>query len=127
MAGLTPRLPLNINTVDGAYTLIKNRVALVRQNFKNLVLTAPGERMMIPDFGVGLRNFLFENDTYNLREAIIDRISVQTRKYMPFVQIVSIDIFPNPENDLRADNSLNIHIKYAIPSLQTTDILEISV
>ena len=62
MAGLTPKLPLTLGGDNGNYKLIKTYKNLIKQNFKNLILTAPGERIMDPNFGVGIRNFLFEND-----------------------------------------------------------------
>jgi phage baseplate assembly protein W len=126
MAGLTPKLPLNVDDTDGAYRLIKNYKNLIKQNFKNLVLTAPGERMMLPDFGVGLRNYLFENDTRQVRNNIAQAINQQTRKYMPFVEIIGIDIFPLYNDEINYDNSINIKIRYAVPSLNTVDILELT-
>jgi|TARA_R100000664_G_C2759768_1_gene149913 phage baseplate assembly protein W len=126
MAGLTPKLPLNVDNVDGAYKLIKGYKGLIQQNLKNLVLTAPGERMMIPDFGVGLRNYLFENDTAQVRSNIRSRIAQQVGKYMPFIELVEVNIFPSFNEEVQYDNSINIQIRYAIPSLNTVDILEIS-
>jgi uncharacterized protein len=126
MAGLTPKLPLNVDNVDGAYRLIKNYKELIKQNLKNLVLTAPGERMMIPDFGVGLRNYLFENDTQQVRVTIRTRIFQQVKKYMPFVEIIDVNIFPSYDEQIKYDNSINIQIRYAVPSLNTVDILELS-
>ena len=60
MNGIGPKLPLQRDDINGNYSLITSYAEEVKQNFKNLLLTAPGERMMNPDFGVGLRNFLFE-------------------------------------------------------------------
>jgi len=127
MSGLSPKLPLNVDTIDGAYRLISEHADLVKQNFKNLVLTSPGERMMIPDFGVGILSFLFENDTPDLRESIRSRISQQVQKYMPFVQLSEINIFPSLDDELSMDNSLNVQIYYSIPALEMVDILEISI
>ena len=66
--GISVKLPLTYNSFDGPYTLNKKTKEAVRQNFKNLVLTAPGERVMDPQFGGGMRNFLFEqmNDKHRL-------------------------------------------------------------
>ena len=58
--GIAPKIPLKVDQVDGPYGLIKDYVELVKQNFKMLLLTNPGERIMNPDFGVGLRRYLFE-------------------------------------------------------------------
>ena len=88
MPGITPKLPLLVDSYDGHYKLIKDYKELVKQNFKNLVLTSPGERVMDPEFGVGIRNYLFEQDDLTLRSAIQSRISQQVSRYMPFVQIL---------------------------------------
>ena len=61
MQGIGPALPLTRDSSFGVFALITDYEAEIRQNFKNLVLTSPGERMMNTDFGVGIRNILFEN------------------------------------------------------------------
>ena len=60
MPGLSPKLPLSIDEIDGLATN-KDFREVARQNLKMIVLTSPGERIMIPNFGVGIRNFLFES------------------------------------------------------------------
>ena len=60
--GLSPVIPLQKDSVDGFYVLTKTLAENTKQNFKNLLLTTPGERVMIPGFGVGLRNLLFDNN-----------------------------------------------------------------
>ena len=60
MASYAVKLPLTQDTGD-AYTMIKRIKALVKQNVKMLILTNPGERVMEPNYGVGIRQFLFEN------------------------------------------------------------------
>jgi len=59
--GLSVKLPLYLDPDDGI-GLNKTYRESVKQNFLNLLLTIPGERVMIPRFGVGLKRFLFEND-----------------------------------------------------------------
>ena len=58
---LTPRLPLLVDKSQPGFELIDNIRDLVKQNVKMVVLTSPGERVMIPDFGVGIKGLLFEN------------------------------------------------------------------
>ena len=55
--GLSVKLPLQVNTVDGAYALNKNLEEMAEQNLKMVILTNPGERVMIPEFGAGIRQF----------------------------------------------------------------------
>ena len=46
---LTPQLPLN-ESGELEYEHIGEYRSLIQQNFKNLILTIPGERTMDPDF-----------------------------------------------------------------------------
>ena len=69
MNGIGPQLPLSRDFVNGNYSLIVSYKKEVKQNIKNLLLTSPGERVMNPDFGVGLRRFLFEQ-----RELVIPQV-----------------------------------------------------
>ena len=124
MNGYSPKLPLTRDSVDG-FRLTKNLKEMVQQNFKMLVLTSPGERVMEPAFGVGLYNYLFELDTMIVESEIRDRIARQTRKYMPFVNILSID-FGNRAPGGQVDRSfLSIVIRYKIPSLREVNVLRI--
>ena len=88
--GLSPKLPLSKDPVDG-YKLNKTYQEMIVQNLKMLILTAPGERIMEPSFGVGLRNYLFLNDTPKIRADISSKIGEQVQKYMPFVEIIDVD------------------------------------
>ena len=88
---------------------------------KNLCLTAPGERIMYPDFGVGLRNFLFEIDNPFLRTDISQKIHEQVSIYMPFLNIVGIDFRSAAEDNTLDTNYLGIRLKYIIVPLQQRD------
>ena len=65
--GLAPQLPITFNRRDGIAN-IKNYKLLALQNLKMLVLTIPGERIMDPEFGVGIYALLFENFSSEMRE-----------------------------------------------------------
>ena len=86
MAGLSPKLPIRRDSVDG-YALNKSYIEMTRQNLKNLILTNPGERMMDPDFGVGLKRYLFEQGGTRLYGKIIAKVKSQVQIYMPFLNI----------------------------------------
>tara|TARA_B100000287_G_scaffold411250_1_gene440511 strand:+ start:309 stop:743 length:435 start_codon:yes stop_codon:yes gene_type:complete len=126
MIGIGPKFPLALDSVDGAYLLIKELKEEVKQNFKNLLLTIPGERVMDPEFGIGIERFLFENNTIELRSAIDTRIKQQVRKYLPFIQVRNLIVSPE-EDPMRMDpNSLFVEIKYFIAPIATEDILNIT-
>jgi len=128
MAGIAPALPLTISPVDGPYRLIKTVEELARQNLKNLILTCPGERIMDPEFGVGMRNFIFQQNTQFTYEQIRDRIINQVQIYMDYISIDDI-IFNEgiPEKAQFETNSLSISIKFTITPLNLKDILSLPI
>ena len=119
MYGVRPKLPLIVDDLDGHYGLTKTVREAVKQNFKNLILTSPGERVMDSNFGVGLRNFLFENFTIEVGENIRFRIFDQAKIYMPFIEINSVDI-GQLQDKL---GTLSVAIQYSIPNLGANDTL----
>lgn len=98
MFGYGPKLPLKSTADDGKYGLTKTINETVAQNLKNLILTCPGERIMDPDFGVGLKLYLFEMDASRLAADISERIHTQAQLYMPNLIIENIN-FVLPEQD----------------------------
>ena len=111
MPSLSPKLPMHRSSEDG-YAMNKNLKDVIHQNLKGLLLTSPGERVMDPLFGVGLRGYLFEQNTPIVRERIRDRIYEQVNKYMPFIKLSSVRIVPDETGHI-----LNTSVEYYVPSL----------
>ena len=122
MASLAPKIPLTLDSGDG-YTSIKTLKTLIKQNFKMLILTNPGERVMDPEFGVGIKLFLFENFQSDVYARIDSRIKDQTQKYLPVIEIRSIE-FGVAEIE---NNSLGLRIEYIIPDIAARDLLEFTI
>jgi|TARA_R110002110_G_scaffold133461_3_gene315822 hypothetical protein len=123
MSGISPSLPLRRDPQYAGYALNSDMLDVVKQNFKHLVLTAPGERMMIPDFGVGIRNFLFEQNDQSTYAAIRGKLDEQVRKYIPFIAIQNVEF----EGGEIQDNGVQIVITYEVVPLQLSDTLLIEV
>ena len=79
--------------------------------------------MMDPDFGVGLRRYLFEQRTHSVGQ-IRQKIQSQVTKYMPFIKINKL-LFDNKrsEQDIEASPLLTIRIEYEVPSLNLSTSL----
>ena len=80
--GYSAKLPLT--TTVAHYDMINDIYENVKQNFRNLLLTSPGERVMLPDFGVGIKRFLFENDPSFIADELQSIIYDQVDSYMNF-------------------------------------------
>ena len=85
-----------VNLFNGTQTMKEQ----VKSNLINLLLTDPGERVFEPNFGVGLKKFLFEPhmNTINLEEVIQEQVNI----YIPEIQIEGV----------RANFSPDEHILY---------------
>tara|TARA_B100000900_G_scaffold274496_1_gene234552 strand:+ start:731 stop:1114 length:384 start_codon:yes stop_codon:yes gene_type:complete len=126
MAGFSPKLPLTLDVDDG-YALTKDLKELAKQNFKNLVLTSPGERIMDPEFGVGIRSYLFENNSVQTQGRIDARVRSQVQKYLPYIDIESIQFNNVDVNPNVSENFLGVRILYRIKKLAISDVLEIPI
>ena len=122
MSSLSVKLPLERDPSDG-FQMNKSFKNMIRQNFKMLLLTTPGERVMEPDFGVGLKKYLFENFTESTFTQIERDIFKQVRIYMPSISIDEIQFTAENENT----NVLTLRIEYSVPNLNTKDLLEFTI
>ena len=82
-------LPFRRDDIYG-FAMVDSIEAAVHQDLRILLLTSPGERVMDPLFGVGLKRFLFQNLTRSTLGEIESTINQQVGKYMPFITIVDI-------------------------------------
>ena len=106
--------PLNLNknvTIGVAFPLDETNLfsgtqtiqEQIKSNLIDVLLTAPGERVNLPTFGVGIKNLLFEQavDLVQLKETI----QSQSDQYIGNIKI--IDITSGLSNDMHII-SLNI-------------------
>ena len=127
MAGISPKLPLTLSVEEGPYTSLKELKDVVKQNLTMLLLTIPGERIMDPNFGVGLDRFLFEPNDRSVVLEIGSRIETQLKRYMPFL-VVKDFYFDDGTNDIKTNlNTLNMTIVYYINPLAEEDVLSINI
>tara|TARA_R100000808_G_C2076833_1_gene102205 strand:+ start:174 stop:707 length:534 start_codon:yes stop_codon:yes gene_type:complete len=126
MSGYAPKLPLQTNGPQGYYN-ITNLQSLAKQNLKNLLLTNPGERIMLADFGVGLRNFLFEPNTIETRDIIRTTLIQQANKYLPYIDIGDIVIqdLSSAGNSPASVITLHINVNYFVIPLALPDELDV--
>tara|TARA_R110002020_G_scaffold145171_8_gene318447 strand:- start:2007 stop:2396 length:390 start_codon:yes stop_codon:yes gene_type:complete len=122
IVSFSPKIPLTSATTH--YDMITNLAENIKQNFKNLLLTNPGERVMMPAFGCGLGVFLFESSSRaaELEVQIQNTILDQVGQYLSYIVINDISV----RNPLSAEghiieNRLDVYISYSVPSLNLTD------
>ena len=117
----SPILPLDLSSGAIASYTDDQIKELIKQNVKMVLLTHPGERIMWPEFGVGLSGYLFELQNTNVPITIKRKIQDQLSKWIPTIQLLNIRTSV-PANQ---ENTLGIVIEYQIDFLRTKDFLEL--
>lgn len=120
--GYSPKFPLHLSPYGG-YEQNTDVLSVVKQNFKMLLLTVPGERIMYPDLGVGFKKYLFESSNQETYDEIKNRIKSQANKYMPYIKIREISIDMDQENM----NAINVIILYYVTALSQEDVIRLSI
>lgn len=64
----------------------------IRQSIRLILATAPGERIMRPDFGCGIHELLFEPLTPALVALVADRVSTALARWEPRIDVLKVDV-----------------------------------
>ena len=89
----------------------------IRDNFRNMLATNHGDRMMIYDFGANLLPLAFELGAENIDTEALRRISNTTEKYMPYVSLETFETFNRPSDD-GSIAQIGVSVTYSVPSIQ---------
>ncbi len=105
--------PLNdVNMFKGTQTVKEQ----VKSNLINLLLTEQGERVNEPDFGVGLKKLLFEQNIN--KEELEEKINFQINFYIPEINLMSVEV-----GSIDNENKVYLTISYRFNLDGTTDAL----
>lgn len=107
-----PKFPLSLGNED-TYKMNDSVEQQISFYLKNLILTSPGENISDPNYGVGLRRFLFEQNIPSNISRIQNEIMGQISKYLPYLSPVDIQV--DPDVELVDDYVLSIRVVYGIP------------
>jgi phage baseplate assembly protein W len=126
MSNYSPKLPLLIDSSNG-FENNQTILEVVHQNLKMILLTSPGERIMDPNFGVGLRRYLFEPNNEQTHYKIKAKIISQASEYLPYVKIEKVD-FAHEVNDRNiSSNGLLVTLQFYIDSMGIGSSLSVQV
>jgi len=84
--------PIGKNSAN-PYFSKSSSFSLVRSQIEQLIKTKKGERVMLPDFGVSLHNYLFEPLTSDSVTEIYLDISRAVSKYAPNLNLLGVRVF----------------------------------
>jgi phage baseplate assembly protein W len=124
---LAIKLPMNNAKFDKSSQLFNMSTTTEEQvisNYINLLLTKSGERFMQPDFGVGLLNYVFEQNTDDLQIILLRQIRDQTAIWLPYVNLIDVKI-DTYNNRLGDENTVNIQIIFNVFNSNANRVISI--
>ncbi len=95
----------------------------VRDAIRILLLTRPGERLFLDDFGAGLDRSLFEPNTVTTRQMLRDRITQTLQQWEPRIGLESVDVEPDPQDERTAIAT----ITYKLVATQVRERIDVAV
>ena len=101
-------MSFQVNPLNNDLIALKNETAISR-SIRNIVFTVPGEKFFNENFGSRISQSLFETIDEISASTIADEIRNSINNYEPRVQLLSVDVYPDYDN-----NSFDAVIVYNI-------------
>jgi len=111
---------LDISPVTGNLSRLLNEEA-IKQSIRNLILTAPGERLFDSNIGSGIYKLLFEPLDELTSFALHTEITNTIKNYEPRANLLNLYVNPS-----EADQTYYVNILFSIINSQRTAQLDIS-
>jgi len=115
--GIGVDIPFN---KPGVFTSNYQTKDAIRNNLLNFFLTNLGERYMNPEFGGGLRSFLFEQIEEGNIDFLEDRVQDKLNTKFPDVIVEQLDVEGDEENQ-----SLTVFLQYSVADTNIMDEINI--
>ena len=108
---LSPQIGIGINLplAEGTgFTSNYTTAEATKYNLINFFLTNPGERIGNPEFGGGLRNFIFSQINQQSTEFLKEDIQSKISSEFPNVDVQELNVTSSPDN-----NEVSVSIFYS--------------
>jgi|TARA_B100001094_G_C18173846_1_gene796726 phage baseplate assembly protein W len=110
---------LRISPISKDIALLKDEDA-VKQSIKNLILTDPGERLMQPYVGGGIKGLLFENITPGVLKVIETRCRDTINTFESRAELINVTASSSYD-----DNTVNVFIQFYIRNVDKPITLDL--
>lgn len=103
-----------VKPVDGRLTYVEHEED-IEQAIQIILLTARGERPMIPEFGAGARDLVFEPNSPQTHRRLEELVKKALVDWEPRIQVERVKVSASEDEP----NLLLIHVDYRVRSTNT--------
>ena len=121
---LRPRVAIGVDlpfSGPTAFTPNYQTKDAIKNNLINYLLTNPGERIENPQFGAGLRIYIFSQISSGNLEYIQEDLQEKIKNNFPEINLDSVEVLQNVNS-----NTIQVNINYSIPNTGINDTLELN-
>ena len=97
--------------------MVDHDIDAIKNSIKNIFYTAPGEKILSQDFGLDLRQFLFEQVTTDNSNLIQRIIFNELGIYEPRIVVKAVNVVPNFDQD-----EYSITMIFDVPTLDISNV-----
>lgn len=94
----TPAVSFPLGGVDDGRMRWSSANASVREVLWNILLTRPGERVMRPEFGAGLMQFVHQPNNQTTRRLMADVALKAVQRWEPRIDVIDLKVESDPRN-----------------------------
>lgn len=98
-------------TTDQGQIQMARYEAAVRQSIWMILSTAPGERLMRPDFGCGIHDLVFATNSPETIGQIVSTVRRSLVEWEARIDLLDVAVYPDPDNPIRLLIQINYQIR----------------
>jgi len=102
-------MPVDVDPLTGFIATAEHEDD-IRQSIRIILETAPGERVMRPDFGCGIHDMVFEVLDSTTLERIRSEVSAALRRYEARVEVLGVTV----DEDASLQGVLMVEVEYQV-------------
>ena len=102
-------LPFPLRPVGGRLSFVRGSLK-IRQSIEVLLSTSLNERQMLPAYGCGVHDLLFQANSAALRGVVQGKVRDALTRWEPRIDVLDVRVETPPEER----NMLTIHVDYRI-------------
>lgn len=116
--GIEVQVPFQINPATGQVGTVNTYSNIIAQHVLSVLMTARGERLMLPTYGVGMETYTFQPDSPLIAAEIQSSVESAFKGWEPAVQILNVSVAQDKQNPA----VMNVTIEYSTPYSGTNTI-----
>lgn len=100
--------PIEVDETTGRFKMSREDEN-IKESIRLILMTGRGERVMRPEFGCGLKQFVYETMDYGTLIRMEQEIKEALTLWEPRIEEIEVSVAPSEEQ-----NALMIHISYRV-------------